>query len=189
VTAMNRPEPLHIRIGKLRDEARAEAVTAGSPAREQLDVVDGSIRVVAGLAGKSDVERRATLRDVRPGMTVTAQGAAKTVRSRTEQLDTALGWAKTLSPEQRERFIVSERFDALSDWQQEILSKAFGQAEAESYEESTGVESFNLDAPTPDVDAIVGYEDDDESDGELDALGESNFDELFNQTPWEGDVV
>jgi hypothetical protein len=182
VTAMS--EELVRRIGKLRDEARAEAVTAGTPAREQVGLEDAAIRVAVGSVGKSDVERRAALREVRPGMTVTAQGgAAKTVRSREQQFDTALGWAKTLSPEQRERFIVGEKFDALTDWQQEILSKAFDQIEDRAYEDSIGVENIDFDIPTPDVDAIVG--DEDESDDELDALGETDYEELFNQAGWE----
>jgi hypothetical protein len=177
-------EELVTRIGRLRLEAVLASPEPTAPAREQLDVVDGAIRVAANMAGKSSVERRAALREVRPGVTVTAQGGvAKTVRSRAQQLDTALGWAKTLTPDQREAFIVSEKFDALTDWQQELFSKAFGQVD-EQEAIATDLTEYDFGTELVDVEALSD-DGDDEDDAELDGLAEIDYDELFNQTGWE----
>jgi hypothetical protein len=75
--AARRKGDLAAAIGALREEARAEMANVGMPVREQVGLEDASIRVATGLAGKSDVERRAALRDLRPGSTVTPQGVEK----------------------------------------------------------------------------------------------------------------
>jgi hypothetical protein len=183
VTAMSKPEELHVRLGRLRDEARgAGTATAG---REQLDVVDAAVRVSAGLAGKSDVERRAALREVQPGSTVTAKGnVEKTRLSRTEKEARTLAWAETLTPDQREKFIVSEEFDALTDRQAEGISAAFDRLAERELEDSLGVENIDLEN-VPDVDAIVGNEDEDSEPIDAAELDESDYEELFNQAGWD----
>jgi hypothetical protein len=73
-------EPLHVRIGRLRDQARAETPKTGpAAAREELGPEDAAIRMaaVASTAGKKDAERRDIMRDLRPGVTVTAEGATE----------------------------------------------------------------------------------------------------------------
>jgi hypothetical protein len=69
-------EPLHVRIAKLRAEARAETPKTGPSAREELGPEDAAIRMAVGpAAGKRDAERRGIMRDLRPGTTVTAEGS------------------------------------------------------------------------------------------------------------------
>jgi hypothetical protein len=179
--AVEKPEPLHVRIGRLRDEARAETAKTGPPAREQVDVMDGAIRVAAGLTGKSDVERRAAFREVRPGSTVTSKGIAKNQFSRAEKLAKTRAWAQGLTQEQRDEFVVSEKFERLSDRQQEVIAEVFGQLEDRAYENSIGIENFDLNGESPDVDSIIGDEDEDE------VVDDSDFDTMFEQAAWESE--
>jgi hypothetical protein len=174
-------------IGVLREEARTEA-NAGTSPREQVDIVDGSIRLAAHLTGqgKTGAERRQALSDVKVGSTVTSRGVAKTVLTRAEKLDKTLAWAKGLTKDQREAFIVSEKFDALTDRQQEGISEAFGLIEDRAYEDSIGVANVDLDVDLPDVDAIVGDEDD--GDAELDGLFDTDYESLFETAGWEGET-
>jgi hypothetical protein len=110
--------------------------------------------------------------------------AAAQKLTRQEKLDKTLAWAKGLTEDQREAFIVSDKFDRLTDRQQEGISEAFGLIEDRAYEDSIGVANFDFDQEPVDVEALTA-DDDEESDDELDALGETNYDELFNQTGWE----
>lgn len=181
--AVEKPEPLHVRIGRLRDEARAETAKTGPPAREQVDVMDGAIRVAAGLTGKSDVERRAAFREVRPGSTVTSKGIAKTQLSLAEKLAKAQAWAQGLTQEQRDEFVVSEKFEGLSDRQQEIIAEVFAQLEDRAYENSIGIENFDLNGESPDVDSIFGDEDEDEF---VDDFNEdTDYEPQFDTAAWE----
>jgi hypothetical protein len=184
VTAMNKPEELHVRIGRLRDEARG-AGTA-TPGREQVDIVDGAIRVAAQLSatGTKDDERRQALSGVQVGATVTSRGVEKTRLSRAEKMDKTLAWAETLTPDQREKFIVSEEFDALTDRQAEGISAAFDRLAERELEDSLGVENIDLEN-VPDVDAIVGNEDEYSEPIDAAELDESDYEELFNQAGWD----
>ena len=47
-------------IGALREEARAGSANAGAPAREQLDIVDGSLRLAEHLTAQGKTGRRTT---------------------------------------------------------------------------------------------------------------------------------
>lgn len=125
------------------------------------------------------------LSGVQVGTTVTAQGAAKTLLSRAEKLDKTLAWAKGLTEDQREAFIVSEKFDALTNRQQKLISEALGQIEDREYEDSIGVANYDLNGELPDVDAIVGDEEDDET--EADGLGEADYEALFETAGWEAE--
>src|SRR5439155_19651153 len=169
-------------IGVLREEARAEAATV--PVREQVDLVDAAIRVgqVASAAGTRGADRRSIFRELQAGKTVTKQGVGKTGLTREQKFAKTLAWAKALTEDQRAEFIVSEKFDALSDRQQELISEAFGQIEDRAYEDSIGIANVDLDAPTPDVDTIIGDEDDGEAD-----LGEADYEALFEAAQWEGE--
>jgi hypothetical protein len=70
-----RLEPLHVRIAKLREEARAD--TPRVPPHEELGPEDAAIRMAAGpAASKRDAERRGVFRDLRPGVSVTAEGTS-----------------------------------------------------------------------------------------------------------------
>jgi hypothetical protein len=174
-------------IGAMREEAHTETATAGTPAREQVDVVDGAIRLAAHLTGqgKTGAERRQALSGVQVGRTVTAQGSTPIRRTRAEKLANTLTWANGLTEEQREAFIVSERFDALTDRQQEGISEAFGLIEDRAYEDSIGIANVDLDAELPDVDAIVGDEED--GDAELDGLLDTDYESLFETAGWESE--
>jgi hypothetical protein len=176
----DKPEELHIRIGKLRDVARTELADAGTTTREQVGLEDAAIRVASGLTGQSGVERRAVLRDVRPGSTVTSKGVAKTQLSRAEKKAKTLAWANGLNEDQREAFIVSEKFDKLSDRQQEMISEVFSEVADKAYSDSVGIADYDFDAETPDVDAIVGDEDDTE-----DEVADDDYEAMFNQAEWE----
>jgi hypothetical protein len=172
-------------IGVLREEARTELADAGTPAREQLGLEDATIRVAAGLTGKTDVERRAALREVRPGSTVTSKGVSKTRLSRQEKSARTLAWAKSLSEEQREQFILSERFEGLSDSQQEAISEAFAEITDREYSDSIGIESIDYDSPTPDIDSIVGADDADEAD----EVDDDDFEAVFEEAAWEAEAT
>jgi hypothetical protein len=187
--AVEKPEPLHVRIGRLRDEARAETAKTGPPAREQVDVMDGAIRVAAGLTGKSDVERRAAFREVRPGSTVTSKGIAKTQLSREEKSAKSLAWAKSLTEDQREQFILSERFEGLSDSQQEAISEAFAEVADREYSDSIGIESIDYDAQTPEIDSLVGSADEDDHADEVVDDSDSDFEAMFEQAAWEAEAA
>jgi hypothetical protein len=151
-------------IGALREQAREEQANASTPAREQVGLEDATIRVAAGLAGKTGAERRQALSGVQVGNTVTARGAEKTRSTRAEKLTKAIAAFKDWTQDQRDEYIVSAKFEALSDRQQELLSEAFAQLEDRALEDKLGIESFDFDAESPDVDSIVGDEDVDETD-------------------------
>jgi hypothetical protein len=170
-------------ITAMREEAGAAATPA--PVREQVGVEDAAIRVAAGLAGKTGAERRETLREVRPGATVSSKGVAKTLLSRQEKLDRVKAWGSTLTEEQRTSYLMSDEFDKLSDRQQEIIGIAFGDLEEQALEDSLGIQNLDLDTPTPTVDEIVGEEDD--GDAELDGLVDTDYEALFETTDWEGE--
>jgi hypothetical protein len=176
-------------IGALREDARMEAANAGTPAREQVGLEDAAIRVAAGLTGKSDVERRAVLRDVRPGSTVTSKGVAKTQLSRAEKKAKTLAWANGLSEDQREAFIVSENFDKLSDRQQEMISEVFSEVADKAYSDSIGIADYDFDAETVDVDSLP--EDETENVGDSFEVQEGedveSFDDVFQAVEWEAE--
>jgi hypothetical protein len=109
--------------------------------------------------------------------------AAAQKLTRQEKLDKTLAWANGLTADQREAFIVSDKFETLTDRQQEGISEAFGQAD-EQEASATDLTEYDFDAEPVDVEALTA-DDDDESDAELDGLGETDYDELFNQTGWE----
>ena len=171
-------DELHIRIGRLRDAARAEASSTPAAAREQLGLEDATIRVAAGLAGKNGAERRQVMRDVQVGRTVTPNGrVAKTTLTREEKAARTLSWAKTLTEDQREQFLLSDRFEGLSDSQQEAISEAFAEASDREYSASIGIEDIDYEAPTPDLD--LGDEDEDE------AVDNSDWEAALEQVEWE----
>ncbi len=165
-------EELVRRIGALRVSAEIDSPEPRAPAREQLDVVDGAIRVAANLAGKSDIERRAALREVQPGVTITAEGASKTRLSRDEKLAKVQAWAEGLTEDQRETFIVSEKFEALTDRQQKRISEAFEAIDGTS---DAGDEmDWNLQALDQDAPYITTIDDE-----------ENEPEQEFAPLPWE----
>jgi hypothetical protein len=180
--AADKLEPLHVRIGRLREQARV----ATPRVREEVGLEDAAIRVVAGLAGKSGAERREALGGVQVGNTVTAQGAAKTALTRDQKLAKTVSWAKDWTQDQRDQYIVSDKFEALSDRQQEIISEAFDQVEDRAYEDALGIQNIDYDAPTPDVDEIVG-DDEDDDEAEANDLGDSDYEAMFEQAAWEAE--
>jgi hypothetical protein len=170
-------EPLHVRIGKLRDAARAETATTAQPAREQVDVMDGAIRVSAHMAGKQGAERRAALRDVQPGATITADGASKTRLTREQKLDKTKAWAEGLTPEARAEYSAGEKFARLSYSAQEKIEEAFDAID--------GAVSFDLDEDAQ-VDWNIGQldqqEEDEATDAWLEGLDDSSgFDDTYNE--------
>jgi hypothetical protein len=189
---MNRTEQLHERIGRLRDEARgAGNASTATSGREQVDVVDGAIRLAAHLTeqGKTGAERWQVLSGVQVGSTVTPNRVAKTVLSPQEKLDKTLAWARGLTEDQRNEFMASEKFDALTDRQAELVGEAFGQLDSEAYDASVGISSddFNCDASSVDINQLP--EDETESVGDSFEVEEGEDVASFGADPWEGDVV
>jgi hypothetical protein len=75
-------EPLHVRIGRLREQAPAETPKT-PPVREQIDITQA---IVLATRGKTGAERRAALRDLQVGKTITVEGTSedtKTVTTKT----------------------------------------------------------------------------------------------------------
>jgi hypothetical protein len=171
-------------VGVLREEARTELANAGTPAREQVGLEDSAIRVAAGMTGKSDVERRAALREVRPGSTVTSKGIAKTLLSRAEKLNRVKAWGAAMSEEARTEYMIGQQYAGLSEKAQDVIAEAFAQLDELAYENSIGIENIDLDAPTPDVDSIIGG---DEEDGEADDPGTADWEAMFEPDHWEGE--
>jgi hypothetical protein len=172
-------------IGVLREEEEVRTANAEEePALEQVDVVDASIRLASQLSatGTRGADRRQAISAVQPGRTVTGRGVARTVVSREQKLARAVAWVKTLTPAQRAEFMSSEGqgFDKLSAQQQEIISDAIVQVENQEY--STPIADFDFDAGTPDVDEIVGEEEDDAGDS-FEAL--ESFDDSFEAVEYE----
>jgi hypothetical protein len=170
-------------VGVLKAEGIAELAAEPASAREQVGLEDAALRVSAGLTGKSGSERRAVLRDVQVGKTVTTQGVAKTTLTREEKIARTKSWAKTLTEEQRTSYLMSDRFDSLTDRQQELIAEVFGDLEERAFEDSIGIQNIDLDAETPTVDEIVG---DDEPDDEVvDDNSDVEYEALFNEASWE----
>jgi hypothetical protein len=165
-------EPLHIRIGQLRDKARAEAAATPAPTREQVSVEDAAIRTASLLAAggqKPGAERRSIFNDMKPGMTVNAKGVAKTTLSRQEKIDRVKTWASSLTEEARTEFMMGDKYDSMSEKAQDIIGLVFGDLEERAYEDSIGVQNIDvqnidLDTPTPEVDDIIGEDEEDETD-------------------------
>jgi hypothetical protein len=186
LNAARRKGDLTAAIGALREEAGTDS--APTSGREQLGVEDAAIRVAAGLTGKSDVERRAALREVRPGATVTAKGVAKTLLSRAEKIDRVKAWASSLTEEQRTEYMIGEKYGALSENAQDVIAEAFGQIEDREYEDSIGVANVDLDAELVDIDQLP--EDETESVGDSFEVQEGEDVESFDVAdPWEGDII
>jgi hypothetical protein len=99
---------------------------------------------------------------VQPGATVTANGTAKTLSTRAEKKARVKTWAASMTEEARTEYMIGEQYASLSEKAQDIIAEAFGEIEDRAYEDSIGVENIDLNAPTPEVDEIVG---DDEDDG------------------------
>jgi hypothetical protein len=179
-------QELHVRISKLRDKARAELASEPAPVREQLGLEDSSIRMAVGLAGTNGAARRQAMKDVQVGRTVTRSGVSKTTRSREEKAARTLEWATSLTEDQREKFILSERFEGLSDRQQESISEAFAEATDREYSASVGIADVDYDAQTPDIDSIVGSADEDDDAGEV---VDDDFEAVFEQAAWEAEAT
>jgi hypothetical protein len=135
------------------------------------------------LAGKTGAERRETLRDVAIGKKVSRNGVEKTRLSREEKSARTLAWATSLTEDQREQFLLGERFEALSNLQQEAISVAVAEATDREYSASIGIEDVDYDAPTPDLDSIVGSADEDEGD----EVADDDYDALFQNAEWESE--
>jgi hypothetical protein len=168
-------EELVTRIGRLRIEAELDSPEPRAPAREQLGVEDAAIRIAANMAGKSDVERRAALREVQPGATITAEGASKTRLTREEKLAKTKAWAETLDEEARAAYLVSDSFFAKSERAQQFIEEAFEAIDGAVNEDNAGTEvdwaiqAIEQDAPYVTVD-------DEDEDTE---------DQQFTPLPWE----
>jgi hypothetical protein len=165
----------------MREEARAELANASTPAREQVGLEDAAIRVAAGLTGKSDVERRTALREVRPGSTVTSKGVAKTLLSRAEKIARVKTWAASMTEEARTEYMIGEKYAALSENAQDVIAEAFGELENDEYSTPFNVSSYDFEAETVDVDSLP----DEGEDGEFEVQeGEDvesfdDYDKLF----------
>jgi hypothetical protein len=162
-------------ISVLREEARTETANTSPPVRGEVDVFDAAVHVAAGTAGKPAAERRQALRDVQIGKSLTGaahgrvtgkERVAARTSTRAEKLTRATTAFKDWTQDQRDAYIVSAKFEALSDKQQELLSEAFALLEDRAYEDSIGVANYDFDSPTPEVDDIV----DEETEAEDDAL-------------------
>jgi hypothetical protein len=131
-------EELVRHIGRLRIEHELDSSGPRTPAREKLGVEDAAIRVAATMAGKPDVERRAALREVKPGATVSAEGVSKTRRTRDELLADTKAWAETLDEEARAEYLAGDKFAAKSEHAQKLIEEAFDQLDGSSDQFAAG---------------------------------------------------
>jgi hypothetical protein len=109
----------------------------------------------------------------------------RTALTREQKLAKTSAWAQGLTQDQRDEYIVSEHFEGLTDRAQEIISEVFGRLEDRAYENSIGIENIDFDAPTPDVDSIIGDEPEDEVIEYHE--GNPNYDEHFDSAAWEAE--
>jgi hypothetical protein len=169
VREVQRAQPLHERIAKLRADTAAEAAAAAKAStRPEVDLFDAAVHVAVGTAGKPAVERREALCNVEVGKTLTGaahgritgkeQVSARRL-TRQEKFSTALTWGQEMTQEQRDDFVASDKFLNLPDSAAEIISEAFAQLEDRAYEDSIGIQNIDLDASTPTVDEIIGTDD------------------------------
>jgi hypothetical protein len=109
--------------------------------------------------------------------------AAARKLTRQEMIGRVKAWASTLTEEQRTEYMIGEKYGALNENAQDVIAEAFGQVD-EQEASATDLTEYNFDTELVDVEALPA-DDDDEADAELDGLGETDYDELFNQTGWE----
>jgi hypothetical protein len=177
-------------VGVLKDEGIMEMANAGTTVREQVGLEDSAIRVAAGLAGKSGAERRAALREVRPGSTVTSKGVAKTLLSRAEKISRVKAWASGMSEEARTEYMIGEKYAALSENAQDVIADAFTELENDEYSTPADVSGFDFNAETMDVDQLP--EDETETVGdsfEVQAGEDVESFDIDDAEPWPGDAV
>jgi len=186
-------EELVKRIGRLRAEAGAENTDAPASGRPQMNEVDATIVLAAHLSsqGIKGMERGQAIGSVKIGTTVSAAGVAKTTLSRAEKMSRALAWAEGLTEDQRQEFMSSDRFEALTDRQQEVISQAIVEADSKAYDDSIGIASddFNWEASV-DIDQLP--KDETESVGDsFDVIEDEDVQsfDIDDADPWEGDVV
>jgi hypothetical protein len=170
-------------IGAMREEQNAQTTAASD--REQVDIVDGSIRLAAHLTGqgKTGAERRQALGDVQIGKTVTPKGVAKTLLSRAEKIDRVKAWASTMTEEQRTEYMIGEKYGALGENAQDVIAEAFGQLD-EQEANATDLGGYDFSTELVDVEALTADETEDEvvDDGDVES-----YEALFEQAGWEGE--
>jgi hypothetical protein len=95
---------------------------------------------------------------VQVGKTVTAQGVAKTLLSRAEKIARVKAWGASMPEKARTEYMLGEKFDSLSDRQQELISEAFTELENDEYSTPTSIASddFIWKASSIDIDQLVG---------------------------------
>jgi hypothetical protein len=179
-----KPEPLHVRIGRLREEARTtEADTASG--REELNEVDGAIRLASHLAAtgtKKGPERRGAMRDLRPGVTVGAEGVVKTQLTRAEKLVKVVALVKGWSEEQREQFMLGEKYAAMSENAQDVFADAIAQVDNSEFS-TTDIANIDLEAEPVDIDSLP--EDETEAPGDSFEVLEGEDVESFDVDDYE----
>jgi hypothetical protein len=176
-------------IGALREEARTTE-TDTAPGREELNEVDGAIRLASHLAAtgtKKGPERREAMRDVRPGVTVGVKGVVKTKPTRAQTFARTKGWAVSLTDQEREAFMTGERYAALSESAQDLIADVFAEVENDAFSTTEAdVPVANIveaaEAEVPDVDELV--RDEDEED-EVEFDESMDIDALVEQAGWE----
>lgn len=84
---------------------------------------------------------------------------------------------------------MSEKFDALTDGQQELISEAFSQIQDRAYEDSIGIDNGDLDAPLIDIDQLPEDETEEPGDSFDVQEGDVQSFDIDNGDPWQGDVV
>jgi HAMP domain-containing protein len=172
-------------IGALREQE--ETANEEEPVREQLDIVDASIRVAAGLSatGTKGAERRQAISAVQVGKTVTAQGVARTVLTREQKIARVKAWAKSMSEEARTAYMTGEKYAALSENAQDVIAEAFTELENDEYSTPVDVSGFDFKAEPVDVDLLP--EDETEAAGDsFEGLGE-DVDDAFEAAEWQAE--
>jgi hypothetical protein len=170
-------EELVTRIGRLRIEHELDTPEKEkrSDAREQFDIVDAALLVRANMAGRPDVEQRAALREVQPGVTITAEGARTTRLSRDEKLAKMKEWAEGLTPEARAEYLAGDKFAAKSERAQQVISEAFESIDG-TFDEPGDEVDWNLQALDQEAPYVLTVDEEEDTEEE---------NQQFAPLPWE----
>jgi hypothetical protein len=186
----DKPEELHIRIGKLREAARVEGTTEPTPVRPSKDLVDAAIATTAQLAaaGTKGAERRQAIGAVQVGSMMTEKGAEPRRLTRAEKVAKAEAWGSTLDEEARTAFIISEKFNELSDSAQEAISTAWANLDEKEAADEVGA-MFDLEAAASVDTASVDIDELTAADDAEDEVTDDDYEAMFNQAEWESEAT
>jgi hypothetical protein len=90
-----------------------------------------------------------------------------------------------MTEEARTEYMIGEKYGALSENAQTVIAEAFDELDSRAEEEALGVANYDLNGELPDVDEIVGDEDEEAIDAA--GLGEDDYAAIFEEAGWEAE--